>query len=183
VSKLVALLEPGLETVDKAARTIIRDEVKAQASARQSQLEGMGASPDITRGLVKLYELDGVFGIAALAARRQVDELALTQAYVRLGEKLGLDWAQSQAVRLNPSDQWERLLVAGLARDFEHLRLDWLARGRGDDPEAAVDRWTDRYGPRIAQFRRLVDRARMTGQVTVPMLAQIASQARILLSR
>lgn len=183
VSTLVDLLEPGLATVNEAARAIIRAEVKAQASAREALLEGMGASPDITRGLVKLYELDGVFGIAALAERRKVDELALTQAYVRLGERLGLDWAQSQAVRLNPADQWERLLVAGLARDFEHLRLDWLARSRSDDPEAAVERWTERCAPRIVQFRRLVDRARTSGAVTVPMLAQIASQARILLSR
>jgi glutamate dehydrogenase len=121
--------------------------------------------------------------VAALAARREVDELALTQAYVRLGERLGLDWAQSQALRLVPSDQWERLLVAGLARDFEQLRLDWLARGRGDDPEGAVDRFTHRQGPRIEQFRRLVGRARASGAVSVPMLAQIASQARILLSR
>ena len=41
----------------------IRAEVRAQAAARREVLEGMGASPDITRGLVKLYELDGVFGI------------------------------------------------------------------------------------------------------------------------
>ena len=183
VSTLVTLLEPGLNKVNEAARGIIRAEVKAQASARQAMLEGMGASPEITRGLVKLYELDGVFGIAALAARRQVDELALTQAYVRLGERLGLDWAQSQAVRLNPADTWERLLIAGLARDFEQLRLDWLARGRGDNPQAAVEQWAQRCGPRIDQFRRLVDRARLSGAVTVPMLAQIASQARILLAR
>jgi glutamate dehydrogenase len=183
VSKLVEMLEPGLQKVHVQARTLIRDEVKAQAAARQEALEALGAGPEIIRGLVKLYELDGVFGIAALAAHKEVDELALTQAYVRLGEVLGLDWAQSQAVRLHPTDQWERLLVAGLARDFEQLRLDWLSRTRGDDPVAAVGRWTERQAPRIEQFRRLVDRARRGGGVTVPMLAQIAGQARILLAR
>jgi glutamate dehydrogenase len=75
------------------------------------------------------------------------------------------------------------LLVAGLARDFEQLRLDWLARTRGDDPIAAVERWTERQAPRIEQFRRLVGRARRSGAATVPMLAQIAGQARILLAR
>ena len=183
VSALVALLEPGLNKVNVAARGIIRDEVKSQADARRASFEALGASEDISRGLVKLYELDGVFGIVALAARRGVDELQLTQAYVRLGEVLGLDWAQSQALRLKPSDQWERLLVAGLAREFEQLRLDWLSRGRGDDPEAAVVRFTERNAARIEQFRRLVARARGGGTATIPMLAQIAGQARILLAR
>jgi glutamate dehydrogenase len=183
VSALTALLEPGLTKVNAAARYIIRAEVKAEASSRREHLERLGASPDIIRGLVKLYQLDGVFGIAALASRRNLDELALTQAYVRLGEALGLDWAMGQVVRFQPADHWERLLVAGLANDFEQLRLDWLGRTRGEDPEASVERWVERQGPRIAQFRRLVARARGGGTPTVPMLAQIASQARILLGR
>ena len=183
VSKLVALLEPGLIKVNAAARGIIREEVRHEAEVRQQRLEAMGASHEITRGLVKLYELDGVFGIAALAARKEVDELALTQAYVRLGEALGLDWAQGQVARFSPSDQWERLLVSGLARDFEQLRLDWMARSRGEDPEGSVDRGVERQAPRIEQVRRLINRARTGGNITVPMLAQIANQARILLAR
>jgi glutamate dehydrogenase len=183
VSALVALLEPGLNTVNVAARTIIRDEVKAEAQSRQKALEAMGADTDITRGLVKLYELDGVFGIAGLAARRKLDELGLTHAYVRLGEVLGIDWAQSQLLRLSPADHWERLLVAGLARDFEQLRIDWLARTQDADPQGEVERWTQQQGARIAQFRRVVAQARSSGTATVPMLAQIASQARILLAR
>ena len=183
LSRLVELLEPGLNKVQKATRELIREEVRQEAAMRQQRLEAVGATPEITRGLVKLYELDGVFGIAALAARRGVDELALTRAYVRLGEALGLDWAMGQLTRFNPADQWERLLVSGLAREFEQLRLDWAARTRGEDPEAAAERWTVDQAPRIEQFRRLVLRARTGGKPTVPMLAQIANQARILLAR
>jgi glutamate dehydrogenase len=183
VGKLVELLEPGLTKVNAAARYIIREEVRHEATARKERVEGLGASPEITRGLVKLYELDGVFGIVALAARKQMDELKLAQAYVRLGEALGIDWATSQIVRFAPADQWERLLVAGLAREFEQLRLDWMARARSDDLEGAVDRWGERHRARIEQFRGLIARARSIGTPTVPMLAQIANQARILLSR
>ncbi|MCW3798103.1 NAD-glutamate dehydrogenase [Sphingomonas sp. BN140010] len=183
VSKLVALLEPGLNKVNAAARYIIREEVRHEAAEREQRLVGLGASPEITRGLVKLYELDGVFGIVALGAREETDELKLAQAYVRLGEALGIDWATSQIGRFAPADQWERLLVAGLAREFEQLRLDWLGRSRGEDPQAAVERWCERQAPRIQQFRRVVDRARAAGAPSVPMLAQIANQARILLAR
>jgi glutamate dehydrogenase len=183
VSKLVELLEPGLTKVNAAARELIRQEVRQEANARRARLESMGASADITRGLVKLYELEGVFGLAALSARKGVDELAMTKAYVRLGEALGLDWAMGQVSRVTAADQWERLVVSGLAREFEQLRLDWAARTRGEDPEASVERWVERQGPRIQQFRQLVDRARASGTPSVPMLTLIAYQARLLLAR
>jgi glutamate dehydrogenase len=66
---------------------------------------------------------------------------------------------------------------------MEQLRVDWLARTPGADPEAAVEGWTERHGDRIEQFRRLIGRARSGGVPSVAMLAQIAGQARILLSR
>ena len=123
-----------------------------------------------------------MFGIAALAGRRKADELAVTRAYTRLGEALSLDWAQQQVARFVPADQWERLLTAGLARDFEQLRIDFLSRSRGEI-DASVDDWIERQRPRIDQFRKLVSRARSEGHVSAPMLAQIAGQARILLGR
>ena len=116
------------------------------------------------RRLVRLYELDGVFGIAALATRKKIGELELTRAYTKIGEALSLDWAQQQVARFVPADQWERLLTAGLSRDFEQLRIDFLARGRNGDPVGWVEDWIERQSPRIEQFRQLVARARRRGQ-------------------
>jgi glutamate dehydrogenase len=183
VSALAKLLEPGVRKVSAAATKLIRSEVRNEAAARRDRLIALGASEDIVRGLVRLYELDGLFGIAALAARRKLDELAVTRAYTKLGEALGLDWAQQQVARFVPRDHWERLLTAGLARDFEQLRIEFLSRRGGKDPDAAVDQWIEAQGPRIEQFRQLVARARTEGQVSAPMLGQIAGQARILLAR
>ena len=96
---------------------------------------------------------------------------------------LGIDWAQQQVARYVPADNWERLLAAGLIRDFEQLRIDFLSRTRSEEPDESVERWVERNPKRIAQFKALVDRAKLAGTVSAPMLAQIASQARILLSR
>jgi glutamate dehydrogenase len=183
VSKLVALFGPGVTRIGAAATKLIRAEVRNEAVARRDRLLSLGASEEIVRGLVRLFELDGIFGLAALAARRDIDELSLTRAYTKLGEALGLDWAQQQVARFVPDDQWERLLTAGLARDFEQLRIDFLTRSRSSDPDATVEKWITEQQPRIEQFRKLIDRARAEGNVTAPMLAQIASQARILLGR
>jgi len=183
VGALCTLLEPGVRKIAAAATKLIRAEVRNEAAARRDHLLALGASEEIVRGLVRLYELDGVFGIAALAARKGLDELALTTAYTQLGEALGLDWAQQQLARFTPRDQWERLLTAGLARDFEQLRIDFLSHARGKDPIAGVEQWVANQKPRIDQFRELIRRARREGAVSAPMLAQIAGQARILLAR
>ncbi len=183
VEVLCKLLEPGVRKISAAATKLIRSEVRNEAAARRDRLIALGAEEEIVRGLVRLYELDGIFGIAALAARKGVDELALTRAYTRLGEGLGLDWAQQQVARFIPADQWERLLTAGLARDFEQLRIEFLSRRRNGQPDVAVDEWIVEQRARIDQFRHLIARARAEGHVSAPMLAQIAGQARILLAR
>ena len=107
----------------------------------------------------------------------------MTRAYTKLGEALGIDWAQQQVARFVPADQWERLLTAGLARDFEQLRIDFLSRLKSKEPDKAVEDWVVAQGQRLEQFRNLIERARAEGSVSAPMLAQIASQARILLAR
>jgi len=182
VEKLCALLEPGVRKISQAAAKLIRSEVRNEAAARRDRLIALGASDDIVRLLVRLYELDGVFGVAALSARKSLDELEATKAYTHLGEALGLDWAQQQVARFVPADHWERLLTAGLARDFEQLRIEFLSHCRSD-VDNGVGQWIEKNGSRIEQFRQLISRARAETHVSAPMLAQIAGQARILLAR
>ena len=92
-----------------------------------------------------------------------------------------------RAARITSSDPWERLLVAGLARDFQQMRLDFLrrlARRRGfkDDPLAVVAAWAAEHEAGLRQFRSVIGRAQQGG-VQPAMLAQIASQARNLLGQ
>ena len=183
LGEVVERLTPGLRKLDTALKSLLREEARTQALAQRQRLITLGAPEDIADRIVRLFELNGGIGIATLGQKLGVDEIALTQAYTKLGEALGLDWAQSAANRFAAKDQWERLLTAGLARDFEQLRLDFLERQRGPDPQAAVDDWVVTHRPRIEQFRRVVDRARTSSVTTAPMLAQIATQARMLLGR
>ncbi len=183
VAAVATMLEPGLKKVAAKANMLIRAEVRGESAVRREQLEKLGAGEEIVDALVRLFELDGVAGIAAMGARKEVDALSLTRAYTRLGEVLGIDWAQQQVARFVPTDQWERLLAAGLLRDFEQLRIEFLNRTRSDDPDKSVERWVGENPKRIAQFRQLIERAKLSGAVTAPMLAQIAGQARILLAR
>jgi glutamate dehydrogenase len=183
IEEMVAAVGPGLKQLDEALGGLLRDEARAQSASMHSRLTGLGAPGPITARIVRLFELNGAIGIATLGQKLGTDVITLTRAYTKLGEALGLDWAQVAANRFTSRDQWERLLTAGLARDFEQLRLDFLERRRSDDPKATVDRWVVQQGPRIDQFRRTVDRARTAPVTTAPMLAQIATQARVLLAR
>jgi glutamate dehydrogenase len=183
LAEIVDDLQPGLDELSAVVGGLLRREVAAEAEARRQRLVELGAPPAIADHIVRLFQLNGGIGIAALGKRHGLDVISLTNAYTRLGEALALDWAQGAANRIQARDQWERLLTAGLARDFEQLRLDFLSRRRADDPQEAVETWASAQGPRIEQFRRVVDRARHAPVTTAPMLAQIAAQARVLLGR
>ena len=180
---LVTMLTDGVGRLEDALDALLKAEARTQSEALRARLTGAGADPALVGRIVRLFELDGAIGTAALARRIDADELGLTQAYVRLGEALGLDWAKAAAIRFVSTDPWERLLTAGLTRDFEQLRLDFLARAGGQDPIGAVEAWLAAQPQRIAQFHRLIDRARLSPAPSAAMLAQIAAQARGLLTR
>ena len=181
--ELVETLRPGLRKLNAMVDDLLRPEARAEAGSLRAELDAMGAPKPIAGRIVRLVELNGAVGLAMLGRKLGIDEVQLTRAYTKLGEALGLDWAQNAANHFQARDQWERLLTAGLARDFEQLRLEFLERRKSADPKAAVDQWVADQGPRIEQFRRTVERARTATVTTAPMLAQIATQARVLLGR
>jgi glutamate dehydrogenase len=137
--------------------------------------------------VANLFAVDGAVGLARLARDAGREPVRLTRAFGSLGARLGLDWAQQRAAMMSPSDPWERLLVAGLARDFQQMRFDFLrglaADRRKDDPEALIELWAAAREPAIRQFRAMIGRAQAASPLAPAMLAQIASQARNLLHR
>ena len=183
ISEVCALLSDGIARLDDQTRALLLEEASSQSARIAAELEAAGAPADLAARVVRIFELDGAVGLADLGARMNLDEAVLTRAFTHLGQALGLDWAQANAARISPTDPWERLLIAGLARDFQQLRLDFLARCGECDPQAAVERWLDANRPRVAQFKAVIDRARHANQPNAAMLAQIAGQARVLLAR
>ena len=182
-AEVIARLKPGIDALDKQAKALLLDEVKTQSGRISGKLEAAGAPPELVAKVVRLFEMDGAVGLAELGVRKGIDETVLTRAFTHLGQALGLDWAQSTAARITTGDPWERLLIAGLARDFQQLRLDFLSRSEETDPRAAVDAWLEANRPRVEQFANLVRRARQVASPNAAMLAQIAGQARVLLGR
>ncbi|MBA4354320.1 MAG: glutamate dehydrogenase, partial [Novosphingobium sp.] len=104
----------GVALLSHTAAQLLRGEAQAQARNMAQELAAAGTPQDIADRLVHLYDMDGAIGLAHLAGELNVDAGALTGAFADLGAALGLDWAQQAARRMNPSDPWERLLVAGL---------------------------------------------------------------------
>ena len=183
-SRLVAELSPHVATLAAQTSRLLNAEGRAQAGRMLDSFAAAGAPPAEAAMVAKLYDMDGAVGLARLARESKTDPLALTRAFTDLGAKLGLDWAQMTAARMSPSDPWERLLVAGLARDFQQVRLEFLGRqARGKSPAECVAAWAGQHGEAVRAFRNLVGRAQAATPVAPTMLAQIASQARNLLGR
>jgi len=176
-------LQPGIDALGRQVDELLLDEARAQGQRIGTELDAAGAPASLAGRVVRLFEMDGAIGLADLGQRLGMTEAVLARAFTRLGQALGLDWAQATAARIVSSDPWDRLLIAGLARDFQQLRFDFLGRRAGDDPGAAVEAWLHANGARVAQFKAVVDRARGAAQPSAAMLAQIAGQARVLLGR
>ncbi|MGL5838286.1 MAG: NAD-glutamate dehydrogenase [Sphingorhabdus sp.] len=182
VGQAVAAYAPVIEQLSAARKELLTEEAMAQTEAYGEKLAGGGAPPKLAAKLVRMAQLDGAIGLAALATERKADAKELTKAFILLGDALGLGWAQNSAMQMDPKDPWERLLVAGLARDFQAMRLDYLRRQKTMDV-GTVQKWIEAQGERVGPFRATIDRARRGGLSTPAMLAQIAGQARTLLGR
>ncbi|WP_294314809.1 NAD-glutamate dehydrogenase domain-containing protein, partial [uncultured Sphingomonas sp.] len=180
---VIERLGQGIAALERQTQSLLLEEASAQSARIAAELEAAGAPAELARRVVRLFDMDGVVGLAALGQRLGIDEIELTRAYTHLGQDLGLDWAQAAAARIVSGDPWERLLLAGLARDFQQQRLEFLGRTGDGDPRSAVQAWLAANGARVAQFKALVDRARHAAQPNAAMLAQIAGQARVLLGR
>ena len=182
-SKLVADLAPGVKELSRDTGSLLAGEGRSASAAMVHRLSAAGAPAQLAAAVAKLFDMDGAIGLASLAREQKLAARALTSAFSDLGARLGLDWAQQTAARMSPSDPWERLLINGLARDFQQMRLDFLRRRGGKQAAAAVESWAEAQAQTIAQFRTVIARAQGAMPVAPAMLAQIASQARNLLGR
>ncbi|MCP1470564.1 glutamate dehydrogenase [Sphingobium sp. OAS761] len=178
-----ALLAEGVDKLAAQVDDLLTSEALRRTQGVTDRLIELGAPDALAQRAAGLFKLDGAVGIAALADRMKVDETTLTRAFTHLGEAVGIDWVQSTAARMEPSDPWERLLISGVARDMQQVRLEFLAQGKGKDVGEHVEEWLKAKGPRIRQFRTLVHRAKAAAAPNVAMLAEIAGQARGLLGR
>ncbi len=184
-SKLVAELQGAVSELSGDIDSLLTGEARTQSERMRAALGEAGAPAEEAGLVARLYDLDGTVGIARLSRESGCPARAITAAFADIGARMGLDWAQQTAARMSPSDPWERLLVNGLARDFQQIRLDFLRRtmGRKCQPSDAVARWAETQADGIAQFRRVVARAQAAVPVAPAMLAQLAGQARNLLGR
>lgn len=178
-SGLVARLEPPLARLRAKLDRLLRPEPRAQVNAVRARLEALGAPARLVDRLAELHALTGGVGIAALSTDLGVDETRVTCAYTHLGETLGLDWARGAAAGLASQDPWERLLLAGVVRSFETMRLDLMRRilRPGDDPEGGVRRWLQEHATLVEEFRRAVEAARRSTP-SLAMLAHLSNTAR-----
>jgi glutamate dehydrogenase len=187
-SQAIAELRLGVAELDAHVEELLEDETRDHARRIALELAGMGAPERCARRVARLFEMDGAIGLAGLARDSEIAPKLLARAFVDLGARLGLDWAQSTAAVMSPSDPWERLLVAGLARDFQQMRLDFLralARRKQakQDLMGLIEAWAANHAAPIRQFRAMVGRAQSAAPVAPAMLAKIASQALSVLKR
>ena len=185
---MITELQEGVAALVAGRDELLTDEPRARSRALRDSFVAVGATEALAAKVANLFDFDGAVGLAQGALATGIETKLLTHAFTDIGTLLGLDWAQGTAAYMSPSDVWERLLVSGLARDFQQMRIEFLRRlmrrkAGAEDPRGAVAAWAERNAQGVAQFRAMIARAQARPPVGAAMLAQIASQARNLLER
>ncbi len=187
-STMIEQLRPGVSRLTEGTGELLGTESRVLCERLQGELVEAGAPDKLAGQVAHLFALDGSVGLASLARDAGIDVAEITRGFTTLGGKLGLDWAQSTAALMNPSDVWERLLVAGLAQDFQQIRLEFLRRisrrkGAKDDIVQAVENWLADNAQAVEQYREMIARAQSQTPYAPAMLAQLASMGRNVLGR
>ena len=178
-ARLSTRLAPGLKRLLGAIDGLLRPEPRAQVEAVRQRLAQEGAPGDVIDWISTLHALTGAGSLVALATDLSLDEARTAQAYTRLGEALGIDWAKGAAASLVPGDGWERLLASTVVRGFETMRLDLIRRLTPveGDPLDMVERWLQSNPAEVSALQGSISAARQSGMPSLPMLAHLASVA------
>ena len=185
---MVETLQDAVLQLKEQRALLLSGDTETRSQDLRRNFIAQGAPANLANRVADLFDFDGSIGLAQLSLKAGINPTELTLAFVDIGQRIGIDWAQGVAAHMSPSDVWERLLVDGLARDFQHMRIEFLRRltrrkpGK-DDPKEAIAKWAKANAPAIAQFRSMLARAQNTPPVAPAALAQIAAQARNLLER
>jgi len=182
-SAAITALGPVIRALMAKVDTLLQPEAKGRSDGLMAELTGLGVPKALAARAVMLVKMDGAIGLARLAGDIAQSEIDVASAFTHLGEVLGIDWLQGQAARMSPSDPWERLLVAGSARDLQQMRLTFLARAQYKPVRTYLVNWINAHGGAIQQFRKLIERAQAASAPTPAMVAELSGQARALLSR
>lgn len=179
----VAALGPSIAALSAHVDELLQPEPRRTAATLLAGLGALGVPDELAQRAVLLSKMDGAIGLALLARNSTQDEIAVAQAFTKLGSVLGIDWLQALAAQMNPSDPWERLLVAGSARDLQQMRLAFLASAGSASCDGHLETWLADNAGVIAKFRQRIERAQNVATPSSAMVAELAGQARTLLSR
>lgn len=176
-------LRPGVEHMGGQVDAVLTESLLLRAATMEDELEVLGVPGPLAQRTSHLHEMEGIIGIASLTARLGGNVVDITAAVVRLGEATGIHWLQTTAARLEPADPWERQLLSGIVHDMQSVRLALIARLGVEDIGSRVDAWLAQQAPRIAQLHHQLARAQNAPTPSVAMLAELAGQVRMLMSR
>jgi glutamate dehydrogenase len=181
-SVLAGALAEGLGALSGQVGDLLLEETRDHSMRMSADLLAAGADPAQSSTIVHLFDMDGAVGLAGLAHTSGADPIVLTRAFTRLGEALGLDWAQGVAARLSPPTRGtpaRRRPGPRLPADAPPVPVPYGRLG----PAGRRGKLAGKQAGGVASFRAVIDRARRTSVVSPAMLAQIASQARNVLAR
>jgi glutamate dehydrogenase len=148
-------LRPGV------GKIAIRLQAELAGSEEAAALERTGLPAELAARIAAGERLLGALDIVDVANRNRLAPNRVADVYFELGRRLELDWLLERIVDLPRDNRWQTLARAAMRDDLygeQRLLADAVlgAAEPGDEPGAAVERWTAANAGPVARCRQVI---------------------------
>ncbi len=183
-STIVPVIAPSVSAIAGDLDRLLLRIQRQRLDDMAADLAAQAVPTALAAPVLRLFALDGVIGVAALAAYAGYDPVNTAETYAHVGQRLGLDWLMAATAQLVPADLWTQRLRDRLLRDGEDLRLDLIARvaATASLPLPVLQAWLEETAIKREPYARLLVEAQ--GGPDAPdfaMMAQLMATLRDLL--
>jgi glutamate dehydrogenase len=166
----------GIAELRSSLAGVLPDRQRARLDAEARRLAAAAVPPDLAADVAALDVLGLAPPITEIAAETGSPVAAAAQAYLSVGEDLGISDLAARAAALVTPDYYDRLAVAQALAQMSAAQAtfarDALRSGDADAPLA----WAERQGTRLARIRSMLAAIAGDQSLTVSRLLVAAGQ-------
>ncbi len=131
----------------------------AHLNVKRAQLIEQRVPEQLAARIASLETLPCALDLVETAMETRVAVLYAAKAYFEIGERMGLTWIKEQIEHLPVEGHWQAVARATLRDNLYGLQRKITGAAlkcKGRDPEARVDRWSERHPPAVDALKRIV---------------------------
>jgi glutamate dehydrogenase len=186
--EFVAQHEAGLARLRDRFPDVVGGPDREAFMARVDQLVGLGADHSLAQRLITLRFLDQLLDILRIADETGTDPVAVSQAYYKVSEMLGVPWIRDQVAQSASEDRWEQRAALALGDDLgraHHRIVSTVMRkeASADEPSTAAESVMQERSRDVERIRKLLDEVQAEEELSLAGVSVAVRELAVLADR